>query len=161
VEVTDNSIRIKISKFKGNNNIINIRISSLKEAEGDDQMRKQSYNAITAKSMGTMNLNAGKSKQIISEEEQMCQNIRETPQEVCFSHATKLNNNLKISSCWIVDATCWVCVIFFARVVVKWMHRSSGAVPPNFFFSGRHIFTGPTYFCRANILPRQHISGTT
>jgi hypothetical protein len=66
VEVIDNNIQIKISKVKGNNNIINIRISSLKEAEGDDQMTKQAYNAITPKSMGTMNLNAGRSKQIIS-----------------------------------------------------------------------------------------------
>ena len=62
LEVTDNSIRIKISKVKGNNNIINIRISSLKEAEGEDQMTKQAYNAITAKSMGTMNLNAGRNR---------------------------------------------------------------------------------------------------
>ena len=65
VEVTDNSIWIKISKVKGNNKI-NIIISSLKEAEAEDQMRNQAYNAITAKSMGTMNLNAGRSKQIIS-----------------------------------------------------------------------------------------------
>jgi hypothetical protein len=64
VEAIDNSIRIKISKVKDNNNKINIRISSLKEVEGEDQMKKQSYNAITAKSKGTMNLNAGRSKQI-------------------------------------------------------------------------------------------------
>ena len=66
VEVIDNSIRIKISKVKDNNNKINIRISSLKEAEGEDQMRNQAYNSITTKSMGTMNLNAGRSKQISS-----------------------------------------------------------------------------------------------
>ena len=57
----NNNIRIKISKVKDNNKI-NIRISSLKEAEGEDQMRNQAYNAITAKSMGTMNLNAGRSR---------------------------------------------------------------------------------------------------
>jgi hypothetical protein len=62
VEVTNNSIRIKISKVKDISNKINIRISSLKEAEGEDQMRNQVYNAITAKSMGTMDLNAGRSK---------------------------------------------------------------------------------------------------
>jgi hypothetical protein len=105
VEVTDNSIRIKISKVKDNNNKINIRISSLKEAEGEDQMTNQAYNAITAKSMGTMNLNAGRSKQIISQAEHMCQITREKTQEVCFSHATRLKNNLKISGCWTVDAT--------------------------------------------------------
>jgi hypothetical protein len=64
VEVTDNNIRIKISKVKDISNKINIKISSLKEAEGEDQMTKQAYNVITAKSMGTMNLNAGRSKQI-------------------------------------------------------------------------------------------------
>ena len=62
VEVIDNNIRIKISKVKDKNNKINIRISSLKVAEGEDQMRNQAFNAITAKSMGTMNLNEGKSK---------------------------------------------------------------------------------------------------
>jgi hypothetical protein len=104
VEVIDNSIRIKISMVKDNNNKINIRISSLKEAKGEDQMRNQAYNSITAKSMGTMNLNAGRSKQISSQVEHMCQIIREKPQEVCFSHATRLKNNPKISSCWTVDA---------------------------------------------------------
>jgi hypothetical protein len=103
VEVTDNKIRIKISKVIDNNT--KIRISSLKEAEGEDQMTNQAYNAITAKSMGTMNLNAGRSKQISSQAEHMCQIIWEKPQEVCFSHATRLKNNLKISGCWKVDAT--------------------------------------------------------
>jgi hypothetical protein len=104
VEVIDNNIRIKISKVKDINNKINIRISSLKEAEGEDQMRNQVYNAITARSMGTMNLNAERSKQINSQAKHMCQIIREKPQEVCFSHATRLKNNLKISGCWTVDA---------------------------------------------------------
>ena len=67
VEVTDNNIRIKISEVKDISNKINIRISSLKEVEGEDQMTNQAYNAITAKSMGTMNLNAGRSKQISSQ----------------------------------------------------------------------------------------------
>ena len=87
VEVIDNSIRIKISKVKGNNNKINIRISSLKEAEGEDQMRNQAYNAITAKSMGTMNLNVGRSKQI---------NLR---QSTCVkSHGRKLRRYVSFVS---------------------------------------------------------------
>jgi hypothetical protein len=36
----------------------------------------------------------------------------------------------------------------------------SGAAPPNFFFSGRHIFAGPTYFgptyYRDDIFPGPH-----
>jgi hypothetical protein len=76
---------------------------------------------------------------------------------------------------------CWVCVIFFARVVVFERlrrarggvrggcrgagppRRGSGAAPPKFFFLGRHIFAGfePTYYCRADIFPGRHISGTT
>jgi hypothetical protein len=67
-------------------------------------MTKQAYNAITAKSMGTMNLNAGRSKQINSQAEHMFQITREKTQEVCFFRATRLNNNLNISGCWIVDA---------------------------------------------------------
>jgi hypothetical protein len=97
MEVTYNNIQIKISKVKDNNNKINIRISSLKEAEGEDQMTKQAYNAITTKSMGTMNLNAGRRKQIISQAEHMCQITGEKTQEVCFFRVTTLNNNLKIS----------------------------------------------------------------
>jgi hypothetical protein len=100
VEAIDNRIIIKISKV-----IDKIRISSLKEAEGEDQMTNLAYNAITAKSMGTMNLNAGRSKKIISQAEHMCQIIQEKPQEVCFSHAANLTNNLKIFGCWTVDAT--------------------------------------------------------
>jgi hypothetical protein len=99
VEVIDNSIRIKFSKVKDNNNKINIRISSLKKAEAEDQMRNQAFNAITAKSMGTMNMNVGISKHIISHAEHMCQITREKTQEVCFFRVTTLNNNLKISSC--------------------------------------------------------------
>ena len=56
---------------------------------------------------------------------------------------------------------CWVCVIFFARVVEsERLHRARrgvqgfrGSTPEFFFsgrhifaFSGRHIFAGPTYF---------------
>jgi hypothetical protein len=98
------NIRIKISKVKEIINKINIRISILKEAEGEDQMTNQASNAITAKNMGTMNLTVGRSKQINSQVENMCQIIQETPQEVCFSHATRLKNNLKISGCWTVAA---------------------------------------------------------
>jgi hypothetical protein len=68
-------------------------------------MRNQEYNVITAKSIGTMNMNAGRSNKIISQVEKMCQIIWEKPEEVCFSHATRLKNILKISGCWIVDAT--------------------------------------------------------
>jgi hypothetical protein len=62
---------------------------------------------------------------------------------------------------------CWVCVIFFARVVVSerlhWVCGGSGAAPPNFFFwvdiispvSSRHIIAGPTYF-RDDIFPGPH-----
>jgi hypothetical protein len=67
LEVTDNNIRIKISKVKEIIDKINIIISSLKEAKGEDQMTKQAYNAIIAKSMGTMNLNIGRSKHINSQ----------------------------------------------------------------------------------------------
>jgi hypothetical protein len=77
---------------------------------------------------------------------------------------------------------CWVCVIFFARVVVSERLRRArrgvrgggqgggapragvrGQRPRNFFFLGRHIFAGfgPTYYRRADIFPGRHISGTT
>ena len=62
MEVTDNKANIKISKVTDNRT--RIKISILKEAEGEDQMTNQAYNAITAKSLDTMNLNAGRSKQI-------------------------------------------------------------------------------------------------
>jgi hypothetical protein len=101
MEVTDNRANIKISKVTYNNT--RIRIFSLKEAEGEEQMKNQAYNAITAKSMGTMNLNAGRSKHIISQAEHMCEIIQEKPQKVCFSHAKRLKNNLKISGCWTMD----------------------------------------------------------
>ena len=45
---------------------------------------------------------------------------------------------------------CWVCVIFFARVVVSERlcraRRGFGGSAPRMFFLGRHIFAGPTYF---------------
>ena len=71
VEVTDSNIRIKISKVKDNNNKINIRISSLKEVEGEGRMTNPAFNVFIAKSMGTMNLNAGRSRQISSQAEHM------------------------------------------------------------------------------------------
>jgi hypothetical protein len=101
MEVTDNRANIKIFKVTDNNT--RIKIFSLKEAEGEDQMKNQAYNAITTKNMGTMNLNARRSRQIISQVENMCQIIQEKPQKVCFSHAKRLKNNLKISGCWTVD----------------------------------------------------------
>ena len=73
VEETYNDTRINTSKDI--NTIIRIRVSSLKEVEGEDQMRNQTYNVITVKSMGTMNMNAGRSKKIISQIEYMCQII--------------------------------------------------------------------------------------
>jgi hypothetical protein len=42
-------------------------------------MKNQAYNAITAKSMGTMDLNAGRSKQINYQEEHMSQIMKEKP----------------------------------------------------------------------------------
>ena len=71
VEGTDNDIPIRISKVKDINHNINIRTSSLTEEEGEVLMTKLTYNAITAKSMGTMNLNAGRSRQINSQAEHM------------------------------------------------------------------------------------------
>jgi hypothetical protein len=103
VEVTNNRTRIKFPKVT--DNIVRIRVSKLKEVEGEDQMTNQAYNDITAKSMGTMNLNEGRSKHTISQAENTCQIIRGQTSEVCFSHATRLKNNLKISGCWTVDAT--------------------------------------------------------
>ena len=104
VEEIDNKIPLRISKITEIHNQINIRTSSLKEAEGEGRMTNPTFNVFIAKSMGIMNLNAGRSRQISSQAEHMCQIIWETPQEVCFSHATKLNNNLKISGCWTVVA---------------------------------------------------------
>ena len=102
VEDTDNNNRINTSKHIENK--IRIIVFSLKEGEGEDQMRNQAYNSITAKSMSTMNLNAGRSKKISSQAEHMCQITWEKTQEVCFFRAARLNNNLKISGCWTVDA---------------------------------------------------------
>jgi hypothetical protein len=61
--------------FQGHRQQTRIKISSLKEAEGEDQMTNQAYNVITAKILDTMNLNAGRSKQIISQAEHMSQII--------------------------------------------------------------------------------------
>ena len=106
-EVTkeEGAIKVTLTPVEVTDNKINIRISSLKEAEGEDEMRNQAYNAITAKSMGTMNLNVGRSKQISSQAKHMCQITWEKTQEVRFFRSTRLNNNLKISGCWTVDAT--------------------------------------------------------
>ena len=103
MKVTKNITKIRISKVIDNNT--RIRISSLKEAEGDDQMKNQAYNVITAKSMGTMNLNVGRSKQINSQAEHISHIMKEKPPKVCFSHATRMKNIIKISCCWKVDAT--------------------------------------------------------
>jgi hypothetical protein len=51
-------LQVTNTQVEVTDNITKIRLSSLKEAEGEDQMTNQAYNAITAKSMGTMNLNA-------------------------------------------------------------------------------------------------------
>jgi hypothetical protein len=78
---------------------IRIRISSLKEVEGGDPLTKQAYNAITAKSIGTMNLNAGRSKQINTQAEHISQIMKKTPLMGCFSHVTKLKKNIRTSGC--------------------------------------------------------------
>ena len=62
MEDTDNNNWINTSKHTDNK--IRIIVFSLKEVEGEDQMRNQAYNAITAKNMGTVNLNAGISNKI-------------------------------------------------------------------------------------------------
>ena len=90
MEEIDNNIRIKISKVKDINNKINIRIFSLKQAEGEGQMTNQAYNSITAKSMGTMNLNAGRSRKIISQEEHVSNHMGETSKGMFLScHKSK------------------------------------------------------------------------
>jgi hypothetical protein len=48
-----------------------IRISSLKEAEGEGRMTNPTFNVFIAKSMGITNLNAGRSRQISSQAEHM------------------------------------------------------------------------------------------
>jgi hypothetical protein len=67
-------------------------------------MTNQTYNVITSKIMGIMILNYGRSKQINSQAEHMSQIMKEKPQMVCFSHATKLKNNIKIYGCWTMVA---------------------------------------------------------
>jgi hypothetical protein len=104
VKVIDNITRIKISKIIYN--ITRIRTSSLKEEYGGDQMTNLTYNAITVRILGTMNLNVGRIKQIISQIDHMSQIMKEKPQMVCFSHATRLKNNIHIFGRWIMDNGC-------------------------------------------------------
>jgi hypothetical protein len=82
-----------------------IRITSLKEGEGGDPMNNQAYNSITSKCMDTMNLNAGRSRQINTQAEHMSQIMKETPMVGCFFPVTTLKNNTRISSCWTMDTT--------------------------------------------------------
>ena len=103
VEDTDNRTRIKISKVTDNR--IRMRVSKLNKAEGEDHMKNIAYNDITKKCIGTMNLNVGRSKQINSQAEHISHIMKEKPQMVCFSHATRLKNNIKIVGCLTVDAT--------------------------------------------------------
>jgi hypothetical protein len=77
MKVTDNRVKIKISKVTDNRTRIGISI--LKEAEGEDQMTNQAYNVINAKSMGTINMNSGRSKKINSQAEHMYQIMKEKP----------------------------------------------------------------------------------
>jgi hypothetical protein len=86
-------------------NITRIKTSNLKDAEGEYQMTNPTYNDITEKNLDTMNLNAGRSKQISSQAEHIYHIMKEKPQKVCFSHATILKNNIKIFGCWTMDAT--------------------------------------------------------
>jgi hypothetical protein len=84
-EVQETITQVKVTHIK-----IKIKISILEEAEGGDPMTKQAYNVITAKSMGTMNLNVERSNKINTQEEHMSQIMKETPQMGCFYHVTKL-----------------------------------------------------------------------
>ena len=71
MEEIDNNIPLKTFKVKEINNTINIRISSLKEAEGEGRMTNPTFNVFIAKSMGITNLNARRSRQISSQAEHM------------------------------------------------------------------------------------------
>ena len=66
VEVTEEEgeVQVTITQVKVRYNKTRIGISSLKEAEGEDQMTKKTCNATTAKSVGTMDLNARRNKRI-------------------------------------------------------------------------------------------------
>jgi hypothetical protein len=68
-------------------------------------MTNQAYNAITTKSMDTMNLNVGRSRLINTQAEHMSQFMKETPLVGCFFPVTRLKNNTRICGCWTVDAT--------------------------------------------------------
>jgi len=70
-----------------------------KEEEGGNQMTNPSYNVITAKSMGTMNLNEGRSKRLRIQAKHMSQIMKEKPQMGCFSLATSLKNNIRTYGC--------------------------------------------------------------
>jgi hypothetical protein len=50
---------VKVTKIR-----TRIRISNLKEAEGEDKIIKPAYNATIVKSMGAMDLNAERRKKI-------------------------------------------------------------------------------------------------
>jgi hypothetical protein len=71
VEEIDNNIPLRTSKVTEINNKIIIRISCLKEAEGEGRMTNPTFNVFIAKSMGITNLNAGRSRQISSQAEHM------------------------------------------------------------------------------------------
>jgi hypothetical protein len=73
VNFTNNITKIRISKVT--DNINRIKISILKEAEGEDQITNKTYNCITTKSMGTMDLNVERRKKINSWVEHMSQII--------------------------------------------------------------------------------------
>jgi hypothetical protein len=66
-------------------------------------MINQAYNAITAKSMGTMNLNAGRSKQISSQAEHVSNHTRETSRGMFLScHKTEEQPK----DLWLLDSGC-------------------------------------------------------
>ena len=71
MEEIENNIPLRTSKVKEINNTINIRISSLKEAKGEVRMTNPTFNFFIAKSMGTMNLNAGRRRKISSQAKHM------------------------------------------------------------------------------------------
>ena len=80
-EVTEEEgeVQVTITQVKVRNIKTRIKISSLKEVEGGDQMTKKEYNVIIAKSMGTMNLNAERSKPIDTRAKNMSQIMEDTP----------------------------------------------------------------------------------
>jgi hypothetical protein len=99
-EVQAINTQVKVTPIKKG-----IRITSLKEAEGGDPMTNQAYNVITAKSMDTMNLNAGRSRQINTQAKAHVSNHEGDTSGGMFLSCNKIEEQHRISGCWTVDAT--------------------------------------------------------